>query len=528
MLLGQAAGIVISLLVAFSLVALVAAGTMLAAGAHADVQRRLPSFGVQRALGFTPARLARGAGGGGRPARGAGGRALGLGARRARGRRADRRPAGAAQRAAARARAPPRPRRLPARRSRPSSAPRPRWPAWRAARRPPAEILRGAAIAPPRRAAAAAPGSAVACSAHRRALRRSPPRGALGRLGGHDRRLRRGVVGLMLALAALLERLRDDPGTVGKRYQLTARAAPATRPRRPGHPRRRGRGAALHDRRRRLVPARRAAAADRLPGRPHALRGAAARRGPPAARRTARWRSASGSPTRSACARARRSPCRPSGGSEVALPRHRGRAGARERRPARVRAPGAAARRATPDSARHRRPAGAGRRPRRRSSAALRRSARRRRPVGGGDHAQRGVPRRARRRAARRRARGRPRLPLRARPGARDDRARAARRGRAAARVRCRRRARSPPSSPARRSPSPCRRRSPASLLEWLVLGPLVEPPGRELRRRSRSPPAGQVGARRSAAWSCSPRRPRRWSRGARCASRSIAGLREE
>ena len=56
-LLGQAAGIVISLLVAFSLVALVAAGTMLAAGAHADVQRRLPAFGLQRALGFTPGRL---------------------------------------------------------------------------------------------------------------------------------------------------------------------------------------------------------------------------------------------------------------------------------------------------------------------------------------------------------------------------------------------------------------------------------------------------------------------------------------
>ena len=57
-LLGQAAGIVIALLVAFSLVALVAAGTMLAASAQADVQRRLPAFGVQRALGFTPGRLA--------------------------------------------------------------------------------------------------------------------------------------------------------------------------------------------------------------------------------------------------------------------------------------------------------------------------------------------------------------------------------------------------------------------------------------------------------------------------------------
>ena len=31
---------------------------MLAAGAHADVQRRLGAFGVQRALGFTPARIA--------------------------------------------------------------------------------------------------------------------------------------------------------------------------------------------------------------------------------------------------------------------------------------------------------------------------------------------------------------------------------------------------------------------------------------------------------------------------------------
>ena len=46
-LLSQAAGIVISLLVAFSLVALVAAGTMLAAGAHAEVQRRLT--GLRRA-----------------------------------------------------------------------------------------------------------------------------------------------------------------------------------------------------------------------------------------------------------------------------------------------------------------------------------------------------------------------------------------------------------------------------------------------------------------------------------------------
>ncbi len=35
-----------------------------------------------------------------------------------------------------------------------------------------------------------------------------------------------GVVTLMLALAALLDRLQDDPGAVGKRYQLTVRLNP--------------------------------------------------------------------------------------------------------------------------------------------------------------------------------------------------------------------------------------------------------------------------------------------------------------
>ena len=39
-----------------------------------------------------------------------------------------------------------------------------------------------------------------------------------------------GIVGLMLALAGLLDRLRDDPGTVGKRYQLTTRLPPASAP----------------------------------------------------------------------------------------------------------------------------------------------------------------------------------------------------------------------------------------------------------------------------------------------------------
>ena len=52
-LLDQAAGIVIDLLVALSLIALVTAGVLLAASARAEVQRRLGAIGVRRAVGAT-------------------------------------------------------------------------------------------------------------------------------------------------------------------------------------------------------------------------------------------------------------------------------------------------------------------------------------------------------------------------------------------------------------------------------------------------------------------------------------------
>ncbi len=52
-LLDQAAGIVIDLLVALSVIALVTAGVMLAASARAEVQRRLGAIGVRRAVGET-------------------------------------------------------------------------------------------------------------------------------------------------------------------------------------------------------------------------------------------------------------------------------------------------------------------------------------------------------------------------------------------------------------------------------------------------------------------------------------------
>jgi ABC-type lipoprotein release transport system permease subunit len=226
-LLGQAAGIVISLLVAFSLVALVAAGTMLAAGAHADVQRRLGALGVQRALGFSPARIAA------LQATEAAlvalpSAALGI----ALGSLAVAGPAAALLAAL---------NELP-----PGGAlllplvaalaivtaivvAAATWPAWRAARRPPVEILRGGAISAP------APGSSPGISARSSAGAGLTALGARFATAARARWLASvatigvcaGIVTLMLALASLLERLRDDPGTVGKRYQLTAALDPS-------------------------------------------------------------------------------------------------------------------------------------------------------------------------------------------------------------------------------------------------------------------------------------------------------------
>ena len=58
MLLDQAAGIVIDLLVALSVIALVTAGVMLAASARAEVQRRLGAIGVRRAVGASRGHVA--------------------------------------------------------------------------------------------------------------------------------------------------------------------------------------------------------------------------------------------------------------------------------------------------------------------------------------------------------------------------------------------------------------------------------------------------------------------------------------
>jgi ABC-type antimicrobial peptide transport system permease subunit len=57
---GQATGIAVSLIAAFSLVALGLAGLMLAASAHAEVQRRREAIGLLRALGASPREVAGG------------------------------------------------------------------------------------------------------------------------------------------------------------------------------------------------------------------------------------------------------------------------------------------------------------------------------------------------------------------------------------------------------------------------------------------------------------------------------------
>jgi len=217
-LLSQAAGIVISLLIAFSLVALVAAGTMLAAGAHADVQRRLTGLGVQRALGFGPSRIAAqqateatlvavpaaalgialGALIVARPAAEllaalnelgpgaalAGPLAIALGGVVAV-------VVGAAT-----------------------------WPAWRAARRPPIEILRGGDLARTR-ARGGRGGGLFALGVRFATAARARWLAAVATIA-----VCAGVVTLMLALASLLERLREDPGTIGKRYQIAVALDP--------------------------------------------------------------------------------------------------------------------------------------------------------------------------------------------------------------------------------------------------------------------------------------------------------------
>ncbi len=223
-LLDQAAGIVIDLLVALSLIALATAGAMLAASARAEVQRRLTTIGVRRAVGASGGHVtlihaleaafvavpgaAVGCAAGVLAIDGPTGRLLTLLNEPAPG-------SGlvvpvlaswlAATAIAVAGAA---------------------WPAWRAASRPVVSLLRGADVA--ERPAPRIPGlralrpaGLTALGARLVAARRARLIATVITLG-----LSAGFVLLMLSLASELGTLQTDPGALGERYQLTA-ALPA-------------------------------------------------------------------------------------------------------------------------------------------------------------------------------------------------------------------------------------------------------------------------------------------------------------
>lgn len=219
-LLDQAAGIVIDLLVALSVIALVTAGAMLAASARAEVQRRLGAIGVRRAVGASRGHIALAQGLEAMliavPAAGLGvvagvlatygpdDRLLTM---------LNEPPPGSALL-------------LPLAAGFLASVAIPvlgaAWPAWRAAGRSPVGLLRG--------------GELETGGEGRRRSGGHGRRGGLAVLGARlvaARRVRlvatvmtlglsAGFVLLMLALASELSSLETDPGALGKRYQLTA------------------------------------------------------------------------------------------------------------------------------------------------------------------------------------------------------------------------------------------------------------------------------------------------------------------
>jgi MacB-like periplasmic core domain/FtsX-like permease family len=211
----QGAGLVVALLVAFALVAAGLAGVLLAAGGRCDVQRRLPAIGVRRALGAPPsAVVALHATEGALVAAPAGAAGIALGGLLATG------PVSAVLDALNEL--------APGTGSQVALlwvlwaavvslvAATAAWPAWRATRDSPAALMRRGDVRPPRGRPSATAGlgmlGARLVTAHR--ARFVALVAVLGAAAA--------VTLLLLALASLLTTLRDDPATLGKRYQLTA------------------------------------------------------------------------------------------------------------------------------------------------------------------------------------------------------------------------------------------------------------------------------------------------------------------
>jgi ABC-type lipoprotein release transport system permease subunit len=218
----QATGLVIGLLVAFALVAAGLAAVLLSAAARFDVQRRLPAIAVRRAMGATPGAVVALHGAEAAlvalPAAAAG---LVLG--------------GALAAAPARAALEPLNELAPGAGSLAALlacvwvlivalvAASAAWPAWRAARRSPARLLRGGDLRPAGRAGTG--GGLALLGARLAAAHRVRFASLVAVLGAAA-----GVVLLLLALASLLVALRDDPSTLAKRYQLSARLPPERAP----------------------------------------------------------------------------------------------------------------------------------------------------------------------------------------------------------------------------------------------------------------------------------------------------------
>ncbi|HUA70309.1 MAG TPA: ABC transporter permease, partial [Solirubrobacteraceae bacterium] len=217
-LLDQAAGIVIDLLVALSLIALATASVMLAASARAEVQRRLAAIGVKRAVGASRSHLAAtqafealfvaapaatiGAVAGALATYGPTSRLLVLLNEPAPGTALL--PALAAAWLASIA--------IPVLAA--------AWPAWRAAGRPPVALLRGAELTRGSRGSARVPAVGAGLTALGVRLvgaRRTRLIATVAALGFST-----GFVLLLLALASALSSLETDPQALGKRYQLTA------------------------------------------------------------------------------------------------------------------------------------------------------------------------------------------------------------------------------------------------------------------------------------------------------------------
>jgi ABC-type antimicrobial peptide transport system permease subunit len=238
-LLSQAAGIVIDLLVALSVIALVTAAVMLASSARAEVQRRLRALGVRRAVGASRGHLALtqaleamliaapaatlGVVAGTLATYSPTSRLLMLLNEPAPG-LALLGPLAAGWAASV---------------AIPVVAGA--WPAWRAAGRPPVALLSGAELTRRR-----SPTSRRSPTARRGSIRLSLPRlagwpASLAGLGARLVAARRArwlatatalgmstaFVLLMLALASALGALETDPAALGKRYQLTAQLPPS-------------------------------------------------------------------------------------------------------------------------------------------------------------------------------------------------------------------------------------------------------------------------------------------------------------